>query len=211
MIQSRLNENSNENLTMRITMSTRAAALCAGLCLLAAPAGRALGAATDGPVATAAKEALEKGDVTPALKWVKKDRETELREAFRKTRVVRKLGPEAKEIADRFFSETLARVHRAGEGASDAGLKPAGTEVEAAVAKADEALISGRVQPLARSLAAAVADGIQERFARAHAAKENADSNAEAGRKYVEAYVEFIHYVERVAHAAKPPAANPTH
>jgi len=196
---------------MRTTMSTLAAALCAGLCLVAASGGRVLGAATDGPVVTAARQALEQNDVTPALKWVRKEHEIEVREAFRKTLAVRKLGPEAKELADRFFSETLVRIHRASKSTPHASVKPAGAEVEAAVAKADEALINGRAQPLAKSLADAVSDGIQERFARAHTAKENADSSAEAGRKYVEAYVEFIHYVEGVAHAAKPPAANPNH
>lgn len=188
-----------------------AVAVCAGACLLALPAARALGETTDGPVVTAAKTALEKGDVTPALKWVKKDREADIREAFQKTLAVRKLGPEAKELADKYFLETLVKIHRAGEGLPDAGLRPAGAEVEAAVAKADEALISGRVQPLAKELADAVADGIRKRFDRAHAAKENADSSAEAGRESVEAYVEFIRYIEQVAQAAKPPAADHKH
>jgi len=183
----------------------------AGICLLALPAARAHSDTMDGPVVAAAKTALEKGDVTPALKWVKKDREVGIREAFHKTLAVRKLGPEAKDLADKYFFETLVRIHRVGEGSPDAGQKPAGAAVEAAVAKADEALINGRVQPLAKALADAVADGIRKRFDRAHAAKENADSSAEAGRESVEAYVEFIHYIEQVAQAAKPPAADHKH
>ncbi len=188
-----------------------AVAVCAGTCLLALPAARAFGDTMDGPVVTAAKTALEKGDVTPALKWVKKEREAGIREAFQKTLAVRKLGPEAKEFADTYFSETLVRIHRAGKGAPDVAPRPAGAEVEAAVAKADEALISGSVKPLVQSLADAVTDGIRKRFDRAHAAKENADNSTEAGREYVEAYVEFIHYIERVAQAAKPLAADRKH
>ncbi|MBI5687838.1 MAG: hypothetical protein HZC54_22435 [Verrucomicrobia bacterium] len=179
--------------------------------LLASPAARAHCDTMDGPVVAAAKMALEKGNVTPALKWVKKGREAEIRAVFQKTLAVRKLGADAKELADGHFFETLVRIHRAGEGAAYTGLKPAGAEVESAVARADAALISGSVQPLAQSLAEAVAGGIRKRFDRAHAAKENADSSAEAGREYVEAYVEFIHYVERVAHAAKPLAAEHKH
>src|SRR5262245_58521487 len=39
----------------------------------------------DGPVVAAAKLALEKGDATPVLKWVEKDREDEVRSAFART------------------------------------------------------------------------------------------------------------------------------
>ena len=78
----------------------------------------------DGPVVLDAKAALEKGDVTPVLKWVKKDNEKEIRKVFSHTLAVRKLNPEARELADHYFFETLVRVHRAGEGAPFTGLKP---------------------------------------------------------------------------------------
>lgn len=69
-----------------------------------------------GPVVAVAKQALEKGDVTPVLKWVKKENEGEIRAAFKKTLTVRSKGPEARELADMYFFETLVRLHRAGEG-----------------------------------------------------------------------------------------------
>ncbi len=71
----------------------------------------------DGPVVVAARAALEAGDVTPVLRWVAPEREPEIRAAFAKSMVVRARGPEARELADRFFFETLVRVHRSGEGA----------------------------------------------------------------------------------------------
>ena len=70
----------------------------------------------DGPVVMTAKTALEKGDVTPVLKWVRKDDEAEIRELFKKTLIVRSKGKEAKELAERYFFETLVRNHPAGEG-----------------------------------------------------------------------------------------------
>jgi len=76
----------------------------------------------DGPVVTEGKTALEKGDVTPVLKWVKKEYESEIRTAFEKTLVVRSKGLEASELADMYFFETLVRLHRAGEGAPYTGL-----------------------------------------------------------------------------------------
>ncbi len=156
----------------------------------------------DGPVVIAARAALEKGDVTPALKWVKHDHENEIRAAFEKTMSVRTEGPKAKELADMYFFETLVRVHRAGEGAPYTGLKPAGADFGPAVAGADKALETGEIDGLARLVERDVAAGIHKRFHHAFEAKKHADDSVEAGRKFVEAYVEFVHYVERLHNAA---------
>jgi len=91
----------------------------------------------DGPVVETAKKALASGDVTPLLKWVSADDEKMIRTAFQKTLEVRKLGPQARNLADMYFFETLVRIHRAGEGAPYTGLKP-GTAVDPAVALADK-------------------------------------------------------------------------
>jgi len=151
----------------------------------------------DGPVVMTAKSALEKGDVTPVLKWVKKEHEAEIRDAFKKTLAVRAKGPEAKELADLYFFETLVRIHREGEGAPYTGLKPAGT-VEPPIAAADKALNSSSVDGLVKAVTDHVAAGIGERFNHAVETRKHADESVEAGREYVEAYVEFIHYVERL-------------
>jgi hypothetical protein len=151
----------------------------------------------NGPVITTAKAALEKGDVTPALKWVKKQDETEIKDAFAKTLAVRKQSPEAKELADRYFFETLVRVHRGGEGAPYTGLQPAGA-VEPGIEAADKALETGNVDELVKATTDEIAKDIRHRFARVLAAKKFADKSVTAGREYVEAYVELVHYVERL-------------
>jgi hypothetical protein len=149
----------------------------------------------DGPVVTTAKMALEKGDVTAVLKWVQKKDEDEIRKAFENTLAVRKLSPEAKELADMYFFETLVRIHRAAEGAGYTGLKPAGS-VEPPIAAADKALETGSVDDLVKEISGIVSAGIRERFNHAVEAKKHADESVEAGREYVKAYVEFVHYVE---------------
>ena len=149
----------------------------------------------DGPVVTEAKAALEKGDVTPILKWVKKDQEEEIRAAFKKTLTVRSKGPEAAELADMYFFETLVRLHRAGEGAPYTGLKPAG-EVEPSVAAADRAIAAGSVDDLATEIGQAAEKAVRERFARLMEAKKHKDDSVDAGREYVEAYVVYVHFVE---------------
>ena len=151
----------------------------------------------DGPVVITAKMALEKGDVTPVLKWVRKDEEQEIRKMFEKTLNVRKQGKDAKELADMYFFETLVRIHRAGEGAPYTGLKP-GEAVEPSIAAADKALETGSIDKLVNMVTEAVAHGIRERFLHTLEAKKHADESVEAGREFVKAYVDFTHYVERI-------------
>ena len=150
----------------------------------------------DGPVIVTAKAALEKGDVTPLLKWVKKENEGEIRDLFKKTLAVRKQSKEAKDLADMYLFETLVRIHRAGEGAPYTGLKHEAPE--AIIQAADSALESGSADALVKKVTAAVDRGIRERFARTREAKAHADHTVEAGRKFVGEYVEFTHYVERL-------------
>lgn len=152
----------------------------------------------DGPVVTDAREALEAGDVTGVLKWIPAQNEQEVRAAFDKALVVRKQGREAWELADRFFFETLVRVHRASEGAAFTGLKPADTPVSPAIARADAALEQGTVEDLATGVADAVEKSIREQYEATSKARAHRDENVEAGREFVAAYVPFVHYVKRV-------------
>ncbi len=149
----------------------------------------------DGPVVQTARESLEKSDITPVLKWVQVKDEKEIRVAFDKALAVRAMGPEAKELADMYFFETLVRIHRAGEGAPYTGLKP-GAAVDPAVAMADKSLESGSVDKLVDVLTKAMAKGIRERFQQTSEKQKNAEKSVEQGRQYVEAYVVFTHYVE---------------
>lgn len=105
------------------------AAICLAAALWSAPALRAHCDTLDGPVVAAARVALDKGDNTPVLKWIRAGQEAEVRTAFEQALVERTKGPEARELADRYFFETLVRVHGAGEGAPYTGLKPAGIKI----------------------------------------------------------------------------------
>jgi len=152
----------------------------------------------DGPVVKAAKLALTTGDVGPVLKWIKPQDEAQIRVVFQRTVHVRGLSPQAREMADNYFFETLVRVHRAGEGEPYTGLKPAGTPVEPGIALADKALAVDSAEELVQQLTAEIADSVRQRFSEARASREHADDSVAAGRAYVAAYVEFIHFVERV-------------
>jgi hypothetical protein len=151
---------------------------------------------TDGPVVQAAQRALAKGDVNLVLSWVQATDEAEIRKVFAKTVAVRKLNPKARELADLSFFETLVRIHRAGEGAPYTGLKPAGRDLGPAIPATDQAIETGAVEPLVKLITNESANGIRERFQKVIAAKKFSAEDVKAGRGYVKAYVEFVHYVE---------------
>lgn len=151
----------------------------------------------DGPVVKDAQTALEKNDVTPVLKWIKKDAEQDVRSAFQTAVAERTKNPQDKEVSDKKFFGTLIRIHRAGEGASFTGLKPAGA-VEPIVAEADKALDAGSVGELTTKMTHHLTEGVMDRFNRALETRKHKDESVEAGREYVEAYVQYMHYVEGI-------------
>lgn len=152
-----------------------------------------------GPIIPEAQAALDKGDVTPVLKWVKPDHEAEVKAAFAQAVTVRAKGPEAKALADRYFLETLIRLHRAGEGAPFTGIKD--EPVDPVAAMADAALAGGSPDKMIKELSAHLAAAVKAKLEKAAVAAKSKEASVEAGRAYVEAYVTYVHYIEAV-HAA---------
>ena len=160
----------------------------------------------DGPVIIDAKKAIQTKDITPVLKWVKPKDEKAVRAAFQKALS----NPKGAEAGEHSFFTTLVKIHRAGEGAPFTGLKPAGT-VEPAVAEADKALASGSADGLIKLINDDVAAGIRERYDHAAATYKHKDDSVAQGREFVEAYVEFTHYVERLHQDATGKGAHSEH
>jgi hypothetical protein len=161
----------------------------------------------DGPVVRDARTALEKGDPTAVLKWVAPAREQEIRDAFVEVLAVRSRGTDAKKLADRYFFETLVRIHRAGEGEAFTGLKAAGS-VDPAIAIADRALESNSAATLSKEAAELIEAGIRRRFDFALERRKHAADSVEAGRAYVAAYVDYIHFVESAHHLGQRGASH---
>ncbi len=178
-------------LGLAISFATPASAHCDGL---------------DGPVVTAARRALEAGDPNPVLIWVRPGDEAEVRAAFTRAISVRRLGPEARALADRFFFETLVRLHRAGEGAPYRGLQPAGRDLGPAITRADRAVASGSDREVTQFISEEVAHGISERFRDLQGRRRFDPADLAAGRAYIASYVAFIHYVEAIDAAARSAA-----
>lgn len=171
----------------------------------------------DGPVVKSAEQSLADGQIDRVLIWVAREQEAEVRDAFARARAVRQLGPEARALADRFFFETVVRVHRAGEGAPYSGLKPAGQPLPQALVLADRAVETGKLEPVSNLLAEQSGRALGERFEELRARKNFKADDLQAGRAFVAAYVRYIHTVEAIdtastiapghaeAHAAQAP------
>lgn len=168
------------------------------LWLLTPLAARAHCDTLEGPVVVAARQALAAGDITPVLKWIKAPDEKTIRSAFDRAIAVRRESPAAAELADLYFFETLVRVHRAGEGAPYTGLKSA-TDIDPGVDAADRALASGKVKALATELSTQLQHQIETKFARVSELQQHAEHNVDAGRAFVAAYVDYVHFVEAVS------------
>ena len=141
----------------------------------------------DGPVVTAARRALDQADVDVILPYVHADGEAEVRQAFDRAVGLRGLGGEAREVADRWFFETVVRVHRAGEGAPFTGLKPAGLDVGPVIPAAERSFETGSVDELIEVLCTAVRGEVERRHGHAMALKKNAGTSVAATREYIEA------------------------
>ena len=134
------------------------------------------------------------------LIWVLPQDEAQIRAAFDETLKVRALGVDAKALADRYFFETVVRVHRAGEGAAYTGLKPAGQDMGPAIRAADTAMEQKSVTPVL-TLVAHMEQALREHFREASATATFDPADVAAGRRHVKAYVEFLHLVERLYEA----------
>ena len=154
----------------------------------------------DGPVVTAGRRALLTGNVNHALPWVREAAEAEARDAFATARTTN--GP-ALVDAERRFLETLVRLHRAGEGAQFTGIKPAGTPQPPAVTAADRALVEGSSAALEPLVEPAAWPEVSELFVAARALRDHDVDDVAAGRRFVAAYVDYVH---RALHHAAVPA-----
>ncbi len=157
----------------------------------------------DGPVVAAARAAVERGDVAPVLKWIAPEAEPEARAALVRTMAVRALSPEAKDLSDRWFFETVVRLHRSREGEPYEGLKPAGTDPGPAVRAADRSIEEGSADPVIRLLSERTAAGARRQIARVLKTRRHAEESPEAGRAFTAAYAEYVHYVEELYRASE--------
>jgi hypothetical protein len=141
----------------------------------------------DGPVVRAAQRALEAGNPALVLPFVPKSGEQEVLQAFHKVVQARQTNAIWRELADRYFFETVVRIHRAGEGAPFTGLKPAGLDVWPVIPVAEKAVEGGDAVPLEDLLVTTVREEIARRFEHLGHLRGGAHRSVDGARAYVQA------------------------
>jgi hypothetical protein len=157
----------------------------------------------DGPVVIAAKQALEKEDINLILPYVKENASADVKLAFEKALHARKAGPAAREVADLYFYETAVRLHRAGEGASYTGLKPAGLDVGPVIPVAEKAIETGSPDPLIRVLTDTLRSEVQHRFEHMKHLRDHRSDDVAKAREYVEAMLGLEVYSHQLYRAMR--------
>lgn len=158
----------------------------------------------DGPVVTAAREALESQEVGLILPYVPKEGEGEIKKAFEQVIAARQSDSTLiTELADTYFFETVVRVHRAGEGAPYTGLKPAGLDVGPVIPVAEKAIETGEVDELTSLLCDLVRKEVEHRFERMMHLRQHTSHGVDAAREYVEAMLGLQVWSHKLYLAAK--------
>lgn len=150
----------------------------------------------DGPVVKDAKKAIEQNNINYILKWVAPENENELKDAFNLTMKVRNINSDTKELADKYFFETVVRLHRNGEGMSYTGIKPSGSHVDEKILAADRSIEINDLSPLRGMVPHEKEAELNKKFEKVMSLKEFDVNNVAAGREYISAYVQFFHFAE---------------
>jgi hypothetical protein len=151
----------------------------------------------DGPVITDAQKALETNNPEPVLKWISKDQEKEVIPLFNKTVALKNGDREIYEVIEKYFFETLVRLHRETEGAPYTGLKAPGTTKQI-IQMSDHALSSGDIDDLVTKLNKHIGSVISEKYHKAAELNQKKNESVETGRAFVEAYVDYTHTLEAI-------------
>ena len=161
----------------------------------------------DGPVVTAARQALESGDVDAVLPYVPAAAEPEVRTAFDRAVRSRVRGAGDAEATDRRFFRDVVRVHRAGEGAASTGLRDAGVPQEPVVRLAQEAAVSGSVDDVHAYLSGVLRDELIRRTRHLEIVEDAAGWSVAAARQHVTALLDLQVYCHRTLTAITATAA----
>lgn len=154
----------------------------------------------DGPVIHDARLALQKGEVSFVMKWIREEHEEEIKSLFSKTLSLKNADHQIYNIVEKHFLETLVRLHREGEGAPFTGLKPTGS-VTPIIQMADKSIEDSDIESLLNNLHNHIQKIVIEKYEKVSALNKVKDHSIRVGRAYVAAYVDYTHTLEAVEDA----------
>ena len=147
-----------------------------------------------GPVAVDARKALANDSFKTVAIWVGPGQHAKLLSAFDQALPVYRMGGNAKDLAERYFTEAAVRLHREAEGMTYEGVKPP-QPLPPDIAAAEKALETGDLNPVTNMLTAAMRQKAHHLFSQAREAAKSRDKSLAAGRQWADAYVRYVIYV----------------
>lgn len=151
----------------------------------------------DGPVITDARKALEANNPEPVFKWISSKQEKEVISLFNKTVALKNGDKEIYQVIEKYFFETLVRLHRETEGAPYTGLKAPGTTKQI-VQMSDHALSTENIGELVSKLNKHIERVILEKYHKTAELNQTKNESVESGRAFVEAYIDYTHTIEAI-------------
>lgn len=149
----------------------------------------------DGPVVKDALKALETNNVTMVFKWINKEQEKEITSLFNKTYGLKTKDQEIYKIVEKYFFETMVRLHRETEGAPYTGLKPTGN-IKPIIQLTDKSIETNDIKDLTSKLNNHILKVIKEKYDKVAELNKVKDKSVEKGREYVKAYIDYTHTIE---------------
>lgn len=153
----------------------------------------------DGPVIKDALKALDQNNVQLVLKWIEPEQEKEIIPLFDKTYRLKNGDKQVYSIVEKYFLETLVRLHRETEGAPYTGLKPAGSTTPLVV-MADNSIAKNDVEGVVNTVTTHLEQVLRDRYSKVAELSKTKENSVEQGRAYVEAYVQYTHTLEALEH-----------
>lgn len=146
----------------------------------------------DGPLVLAAIRALEDNNVNIILPWAPKEAEEEITNAFNLSTKIRNNDNITKKVADRWFFETVVRLHREGEGAHFTGLKPEGLDTGPVIPLTEECYELKDTKKVIEYLQQTVQLDIEKRFNRVIDTSNYDVNDVTAGREHINALLDYM-------------------
>ncbi len=151
----------------------------------------------DGPVIKDALKSLENNNPDLVMKWVDAKHEKEIKELFYKTMKYKSGDQEVYDLLEKYFLETLVRVHREGEGEPYTGLKPAGSTKQI-IKLTDIALAEEDFEGFFLKFNEHVEAILKEKYEKVAQLKKVKNQSVQKGREYVAAYVDYTHTIVKM-------------
>jgi hypothetical protein len=161
----------------------------------------------DGPVVTAAQNALEEGDVDVVLPFVPERDEAEVRGVFDRVVLVRGANELVSDVADRLFVETVVRVHWGGGVEPGTGVRTAGLDIGPAIPLAEISIDTGSSAPVAEYLTRVLQEELKRRLDQVNGLGVARNDSVAAGRAWVTAMLGFQAYSHAVLTALHAPGS----